>query len=125
MAENRLMTLSKAFAVSMIYLCDAMWKRGKATAVINQLLRSGTNIGANVHEAHSASDKSEYISCLQKALKDVNETRYWLDIFCDAKLLAKEDYDRAALQCRRIEKLIVAYISTAIYNTDSVWNPDV
>ncbi len=124
MAENRLMTLSKTFAVNMIYLCDALWKRGKATAVVNQLLRSGTNIGASVHEAHNAPDKAEYINCLQRALKDVNETHYWLDVFFDAKLMAKEDYDRAVQQCRRIEKLTVAYITTAKYNTDSPWSPD-
>lgn len=51
MAENPLVALSKAFAVDIIHLCDAMKTRGKATAIINQLLRSGTSVGANIHEA--------------------------------------------------------------------------
>ena len=124
MPDNPLVNLSKSFAVSMIKLCESVRARGKSTAIVNQLLRSGTNIGASVHEAHNAPDKAEYINCLQRALKDVNETHYWLDVFFDAKLMAKEDYDRAVQQCRRIEKLTVAYITTAKYNTDSPWSPD-
>ena len=55
MSNNQLITLSKQFAIDMIHLCETMKTRGKAAAIINQLLRSGTSIGANVHEANYAS----------------------------------------------------------------------
>ena len=70
MVENQLGTLSKKFAVDMIHLCDAMKSRGKATAIINQLLRSGTSIGANIHEGNYASSKSDFINKFQIALKE-------------------------------------------------------
>ena len=65
MADNPLIELSKSFAIDTIRLCDDMRKRGKASAIINQLLRSGTSIGANIHEANYASSKADFINKYQ------------------------------------------------------------
>ena len=62
MGNNHLVTLSKAFAVDIINLCEILRDRKKATAIINQLLRSGTSIGANIHEANYASSKADFIN---------------------------------------------------------------
>ena len=62
MAENQLVTLSKAFAVDTIILCNKMKSRAKSSAIINQLLRSGTSIGANIHEGNYASSKADFIN---------------------------------------------------------------
>ena len=60
MADNQLVILSKAFAVDIIRLCENLRERKKATAIIHQLLRSGTSIGADIHEANYASSKADF-----------------------------------------------------------------
>lgn len=60
MADNQLVILSKAFAVDIIRLCENLRERKKATAIIHQLLRSGTSIGADIHEANYASGKADF-----------------------------------------------------------------
>ncbi len=113
MAENQLITQSKQFAVDMIRLCDTLKTRGKATAIINQLLRSGTSIGANIHEANYASSKADFINKFQIALKECYETDYWLGIFHDADILTAEEYEMAFSKCSKIRKLLIASITTA------------
>ena len=118
MAENQLVALSKQFAVDMIHLCDTMKTRNKATAIINQLLRSGTSIGANIHEANYASSKADFINKFQIALKECYETDYWLDVFHEAGMLSKAEYDTAFSQCSKLRKLLIASITTAKKNND-------
>ena len=113
MAENQLITLSKQFAVDMIRLCDTLRARGRANAIVNQLLRSGTSIGANIHEANYASSKADFINKFQIALKECYETDYWLGIFHDADILTTEEYEAAFSKCSKIRKLLIASITTA------------
>lgn len=116
MADNPLVALSKAFAIDIIQLCDNMRTRGKATAIINQLLRSGTSIGANIHEANYASSKADFINKFQIALKECYETDYWFGVFHEAGILTMEEYNRAFSQCSKLRKLLVASITTAKQN---------
>ncbi|MBQ4365039.1 MAG: four helix bundle protein [Clostridia bacterium] len=116
MTDNPLVTLSKQFAVDMIRLCDAMKARGKATAILSQLLRSSTSIGANIHEANYASSKADFINKFHIALKECYETDYWLDVFYEAGILSKEEYENAFLQCSKIRKLLIASLTTAKKN---------
>ncbi len=116
MEENQLVVLSKQFAVDMIRLCDAMKSRGKATIIINQLLRSGTSIGANIHEANYASSKADFINKFQIALKECYETSYWLDVFHDAELISAEEYNGAVSSCSKLRKLLIASLTTAKNN---------
>ena len=116
MVENQLVTLSRKFAVNMIHLCDEVKSRGKATAISNQLLRSGTSIGANIHEGNYASSRSDFINKFQIALKECYETDYWLSVFYEAGIISKEDFDSAILQCSKIRKLLIASITTAKKN---------
>ena len=117
MSDNQLVTLSKSFSVDIIHLCEIMRSHGKASAIINQLLRSGTSIGANIHEANYASSKADFINKFQIALKECYETDYWLSVFYDAGILSKEDYDSLFSQCSKIRKLLIASITTAKKNS--------
>ena len=101
MADNQLVVLSKVFAISTIDLCERMKSRGKATAVIDQILRSGTSIGANIHEANYAASRADFINKLQISLKECFETDYWLDVFYDAKLITHEEYSQMMTQCSK------------------------
>ena len=117
MADNQLCILSKAFAVAIINICEKLRERRKASAILNQLLRSGTSIGANVHEANYASSKADFINKFQIALKECYETEYWLDIFNTACILTDAEFTDMYGQCSKIRKLLVASITTAKKNS--------
>ena len=118
MRDNQLVRLSKSFAVSVINLCDTLKERKKASAIINQLLRSGTSIGANIHEANYASSKADFINKFQIALKECFETDYWLEIFHDSKVLSDEEYSNMFSQCSKLRKRLIASITTVKKNAE-------
>ena len=62
MKDNSLVVLSKEFAVDIINLCTDIKENRKSNMLINQVLRSGTSIGANIHEANYASSKADFIN---------------------------------------------------------------
>jgi four helix bundle protein len=116
MSENQLVMLSKAFAVETINLCEKIKERKKASAIINQLLRCGTSIGANIHEANYASSKADFINKFQISLKECYETDYWLDVFYESEMITQEEYKKLFSECSKIRKLLVASITTAKNN---------
>ena len=118
MADNQLISLSKSFAVEIISLCEKLRERKKAVAIINQLLRSGTSIGANIHEANYASSKADFINKFQIALKECYETDYWLSIFHDSRIISDEEYENIFVKCSKIRKMLIASITTAKKNTE-------
>ena len=116
MQDNQLVTLSKTFAIAVIKLNNDIKSRGKNNPVISQLLRSGTSIGANIHEANYAASRADFINKLQIALKECYETDYWLDIFTQTEIIEQPEYDNLFAQCSKIRKLLIASITTAKAN---------
>lgn len=114
MAESKLRDLSTEFAVKMIKFCDGI--KGHYS-LVNQLERSATSIGANIHEANYAHGKADFVSKLQIALKECYETEYWIELFVKAELIdrdaAKDLYD----QCGTIRRILIASINTAKENS--------
>ena len=88
MPESRLRTLSIEFAVEILKLVKQLKDRHE-TIVSNQIGRAGTSIGANIHEAQYAHGKSDFIAKLQIALKEANETGYWLELLLKTIILTK------------------------------------
>ena len=78
MADSKLRDLSTDFAVKVIKLCDSV--KGHYS-LVNQLERSSTSIGANIHEANYAHSKADFVAKFQIALKECYETEYWLELF--------------------------------------------
>jgi len=117
MSDNQLVSLSKSFAVEIIELCENAKNRKKATAVISQLLRCGTSIGANIHEANYASSKADFINKFQIALKECYETEYWLEIFHDSGVIYDQEYSKMFATCSKIRKMLIASITTAKKNS--------
>ena len=113
MAENKLADLSTEFAIQILKLTDSI--KGHYS-LSNQLERSGTSIGANIHEANYAHSKNDFISKLQIALKECYETEYWLELFVKSDLLdrnvAKDIYN----ECGTIRKMLISSINTAKQN---------
>ena len=111
MKENLLITLSKAFAVDIIKLCNNI--NCGNSILLNQLLRSSTSVGANIHEANYASSKSDFINKFQIALKECYESEYWLEIFKESNILTDLQYSEMHEKCCKIRKLLTASINTA------------
>ena len=116
MKENILIDLSKQFAVDIVNLCSEIKEHRKSNILLNQLLRSGTSIGANIHEANYASSKADFINKFQIALKECYETDYWLGLFKDTHMITNEEYTALFGQCSKIRRLLIASITTAKEN---------
>ena len=80
MSNSILRDKAKEFAKNIVFLCRNMKSEHKETVLINQLLRSGTSIGANIHEAQYAQGTKDFISKLEIAQKECYETEYWLEL---------------------------------------------
>ena len=77
MSDSILRDKSKAFAKEIVFLCRRLKQNSVEAALVNQLLRSGTSVGANIHEAQYAQGTKDFISKLEIALKECNESEYW------------------------------------------------
>ena len=113
MKENKLVDLSTDFAVKVIKLCENI--KGHYS-LVNQLERSSTSIGANIHEANYAHSKNDFIAKLQIALKECYETEYWLELFVKSKILNRETTKDLYNQCGTIRKILISSINTAKKN---------
>ena len=113
MKENKLIELSKMFAVDIVDLCTDIKENRKGNVLLNQLLRSGTSIGANIHEANYASSKADFINKFQIALKECYESDYWLGLFKETKMITEIEYADMYDKCSKIRKLLIASINTA------------
>ncbi len=113
MKENVLIVLSKQFAVDVVNLCAEIKEHRKSNVLLNQLLRSGTSVGANIHEANYASSKADFINKFQIALKECYETDYWLGLFKDTHMISADEYTDMFSKCSKIRKLLIASITTA------------
>ena len=83
----------------------------------NQLMRSGTSIGANIHESKYAHGTADFIAKMQIALKECYETEYWLELFEKTNIIAEEQYKDLKNNCGKIRKLLIASINTAKANS--------
>ncbi len=84
MADSPLIIKSKTFALDVIQVCRELRVAKCESALINQFLRSGTSIGANIREAFYAHGKADFIAKLQIALKECSETEYWIELVLES-----------------------------------------
>ena len=89
MADSPLIIKSKAFALEVIQVCKQLRVAKCESALINQFLRSGTSIGANIREAFYAHGKADFIAKLQIALKECSETEYWVELILESGIYFK------------------------------------
>ncbi len=96
-----LLEKSKFFALAIIKVCNIIKRTKKESVLTNQLIRSGTSIGANIREAFYAHSKADFIAKLQIALKECSESEYWLEL-----LIESGYYDDTATleQCIEVKK---------------------
>lgn len=113
--ENVIAQKSKNFAVRIIRLYQYLQKnyKGIEDVLFRQILKSGTSIGANVHEALRAQSKKDFESKLNIALKEAGETEYWLEIFAETGYLSKEEYENINMDCVEIIKILTAILNSS------------
>ena len=90
MKENFLVDLSKQFAVDIVNLCTDIKDNRKSNVLLNQVLRSGTSIGANIHEANYTASKADFINKFHIALKECNETEYRIELLAGSNCIKEE-----------------------------------
>jgi len=91
------------------YLCDEK----KEYILSKQVMRSGTAIGALVSEAEFAQSKADFINKLSIALKEANETDYWLNLLKDSSYLSTQMFDSIEPDIKELIKLLVSSVKTA------------
>jgi len=97
MAESVIHTKSLVFAVKIVRFCKYLSDEKKEYVLSKQLLRSGTSIGANVRESKNAQSDADFVSKLSIALKEADETQYWLDVLHFQRLLLMKNSKRLVM----------------------------
>ena len=112
MADSILRDKAKEFAKDIIFLCRKVKTNTKETVLINQLLRSATSVGANLHEAQYAQSKNDFISKLEIAQKECYETEYWLELFFETGIISENEYKKMQNQCGSIRRMLISSLKT-------------
>ena len=115
MRDDKLSIYSMDLAVEIINLVKEL-KINKESIIANQIGRSGTSIGANIREAQYAHGKADFISKMQIALKEANETGYWLELLLKTKYIDEEKYRSLNSKCTSIKAMLISSINTTKEN---------
>ena len=107
---------AKDFAVETINICKMIKMEKKESVLTNQLLRSGTSIGANIHESKYAQSTADFISKMQIALKECYESEYWLELLNRTNYLNDSQYNVLQNSCGQIRRMLIASINTSKEN---------
>jgi four helix bundle protein len=110
MTDSPLIIKSKEFALEIIKVCNYIKQTKKERVLTNQLICSGTSIGANIREAFYAHGRADFIAKLQIALKECSESEYWLELLIESGYYDNKDIIE---KCVEVKKLLVSSINTA------------
>ncbi|MBQ9517083.1 MAG: four helix bundle protein [Eubacterium sp.] len=115
MKENKLAVQSMEFSVEIVNLVKEL-KASHEHIIANQIGRSGTSIGANIYEANYAQGKKDFISKLEIALKEANETGYWLELLYRTNYIDETTFKQLSEKCASIRVMLIASCKTAKNN---------
>ena len=118
MSNSILRDKSKEFAKKIVLMCRELKLKHKESVLINQVLRSGTSIGANIHEAQYAQGTKDFISKLEIAQKECNETEYWLDILFETECIDEKEYKPMRSECGIIRRMLISSLNTIKANQE-------
>ena len=110
MKDSPLVIKSKSFALEIIKICNQVKKEHKESVLTNQLIHSGTSIGANIRESIFAQGKADFVSKLQIALKECSESEYWIELLIESGCLINNDILE---KCIEIKRLLISSINTS------------
>ena len=111
-ADNQIQIESKAFAIRIIKLYKYLKENKQVYVLSKQVLRSGTSIGANVRESVNAQSRMDFINKLSIALKEANETEYWLELLHESDYLNEDEFTSLYNDCGKIAATLTKIIKT-------------
>lgn len=115
MRNDQLSIQSMDFAVSIINLVKTLREK-RESIISNQIGRSGTSIGANIREAQYAHGKADFVAKLKIALKEANETGYWLELLYRTEYISESEYRSLDSACASIRVMLISSINTSKEN---------
>ena len=116
MKDNAIVDKSKAFAIRIVKLYQYLTSEKKEYTLSKQALRSGTSIGANVRESLRAQSKADFIAKQNIALKEADETCYWLELLHETDFITDNEFESIYAEANELVKLLVSIIKTAKAN---------
>ena len=99
------------FACRIVRLAFRLEPQSRIRSIVDQFLRSGTSIGANVEEAKAGSSKRDFIRYMEIALREARETVYWLRICIDLKLVSGDELEPLRNEGEQIGRILGAIVS--------------
>ena len=115
MKDNKLVDVSMDFSVKIIDLVKSL-KVKHETIISNQIGRSGTSVGANIHEAQYAQGKKDFVSKLEIALKEASETGYWLELLFRTNYIDEQTFKSLSSQCAHLRVMLISSCKTVKQN---------
>ena len=112
MSESILRDKSKELAKNIVFICREIKQNQRESVLTNQLLRSGTSIGANIHEAQYAQGTADFISKFEIALKECHETEYWLELLYETNYLDEDNFKVLKNDCGAIRRMLISTCTT-------------
>ena len=113
MKDSELRTRAKALALHIIAVCEEVDTRKGRSILVNQIVRSATSVGANIHEANYASSKADFINKFHIALKECAETEYWIEMLVGSQCIATAVAEQLLQECGVIRRMLTKSITTA------------
>ena len=108
MKENVIMRKSFAFSVRIVNLYKYLSEQKKEYVISKQIYRSGTSIGANIAEAQRAQSTADFVAKMKIALKEANETRYWLQLLHETNYITEKEFTSVHNDLLEILKILTA-----------------
>ena len=118
MDKEDLKLRTKQFALRTMKLAEALPLRLSGKVIGNQLMRSGTSVGANYRSACRGRSKTEFISKLGIALEEADESAYWLELVIESKLLKEKLVESLLKEANELAAILLASIKTAKSKSD-------
>jgi four helix bundle protein len=104
------------FGVSVIKISNSLSKTPASFAIARQIVRSGTSVGANVEEAQDGLTKKEFIRSMSIALREARETRFWLRMTIESKLLPRTEVNPVLGESEELIKILVTIVRNSKAN---------
>ena len=110
--ENIVKDKSLSFAIRIVNVYKYLVAEKRETVMSKQLLRCGTSIGANIREAEQAQSRADFLSKQNIALKEANETEYWLELLMRTGFITQNEYESINNDCVELNKLLISIIKS-------------
>ena len=117
MKDNLILEKSMDFSVRVVRLYQHLCEMKNEYIMSKQLLRAGTSIGANAHEAHNAQSDKDFLAKMYIALKEATETEYWIKLLLRTEYLTPKEGDSILNDCVELKKILTAIIKTKKQNS--------